>query len=282
MRFKAKLVEISCIHHFSRVVSTVSHMAKSCALRLTPNKLYFILNDTAAQGGVTIWCEVNQSALFEEFRIEGNEGSHDNIYLELRPDNLVKAMKSGLNAQIVKIKLTNKVSPCLTFEIILPSMVRTRTVTHDTPVNVIPQEQWDAYQEPQMPEYNVSIVMPSLKTVRNIVDKMKHFTTQLVISANMNGYMTLKVQTDMVSATTHFRNLDVEDLDNDNSNNNRSNSRQEMSEATVDIKKLLAFLHVQIVCPTKVICSIVHQRAVQFYLIHDDFSLQYFIPAIAT
>ena len=42
------------------VVTTVSHMAKNCALRLTPNKLYFILNDTAAQGGVTIWCEVNQ------------------------------------------------------------------------------------------------------------------------------------------------------------------------------------------------------------------------------
>ena len=36
-------------------------------------------------------------------------------------------------------------------------MVRSRTVTHDTPVTVIPQEQWDAYQEPQMPEYNVII-----------------------------------------------------------------------------------------------------------------------------
>jgi hypothetical protein len=28
--------------------------------------------------------------------------------------------------------------------------------------------------------------------------------------------------------------------------------------------------------------DIVHQRAVQFYLLHDDFSLQYYIPAIAT
>jgi hypothetical protein len=57
--------------------------------------------------------------LFEEFRIEGNEGSSDNIYLELLPDNLVKAMKSAGAAQVVKIKLTQKMTPCLTFEIIL-------------------------------------------------------------------------------------------------------------------------------------------------------------------
>ena len=266
------------------VVSTVSHMAKSCALRLTPNKLYFILNDTAAQGGVTIWCEVNQSGLFEEFRIEGNEGSNDNIYLELHPDNLVKAMKCAANAQVVKIKLTKKITPCLTFEIILPSMVRSRTVTHDTPVTVIAQNQWDAYQEPQMPEIDVSMCMPPLKTVRNIVDKMKHFSSQLVISANRSGQMTLKVVTDMVSATTRFSGLDIEDIGRGDSvrSNSSGNSSQEMSEATVDIKKLSAFLHGQLVSPTKVICNIVHQRAVQFYLIHDDFSLQYFIPAIVT
>ena len=42
------------------MIATVSHMTKTCALRLTPQKLYFIMNDSAAQGGVTIWCEVDQ------------------------------------------------------------------------------------------------------------------------------------------------------------------------------------------------------------------------------
>ncbi|CAB4002528.1 checkpoint HUS1-like [Paramuricea clavata] len=240
------------------------------------------INDEQSDEGGKNVSRMVKSGLFEEFRIEGNEGSNDNIYLELYPDNLVKAMKSAANAQVVKIKLTKKITPCLTFEIILPAMVRSRTVTHDIPVTVIAEDQWDAYKEPQMPEYDVSICMPPLKTVRNIVDKMKHFNSQLVISANMSGYMTLKVITDMVSATTHFRDLDVEDLGREDSNTERSNSSQEMSEATVDIKKLLAFLHGQLVSPTKVICNIVHQRAVQFYLIHDDFSLQYFIPAIVT
>lgn len=278
MRFKAKLVNITSIHHLTRVIATVSHMTKSCALRLTPEKLYFILNDSAAQGGVTVWCELNQGNLFEEFRIEGND-EQNNIYLELNPDNLAKAMKSAQNAQTVKIKLTKKHTACLTFEIILPSLVsHTRIVTHDTPVSVIPQKQWCDYQEPNMPDCDVSVCMPALKTVRNIVDKMKCLSSFLVISANNSGYMTLKVVTDMVSVKTHFKDLEVCDLGPEQSDHSRSSD--EMSETTVDIKKFITFLHGQQVSPTKVICNIVNQKAVHFFLIHEDFSLQYFIPAL--
>jgi hypothetical protein len=42
-------------------------------------------------------------------------------------------------------------------------MVRSRRVTHDTPVTLIAQEQWGAYQEPQMPDYDVRIIMWDLK-----------------------------------------------------------------------------------------------------------------------
>lgn len=52
---------------FLGVVSTVSHMAKMCALRLSPNTLYFIMNDTAAEGGATVWCEVNQVELSKAY-----------------------------------------------------------------------------------------------------------------------------------------------------------------------------------------------------------------------
>lgn len=41
----------------------------------------------------------------------------------------------------------------------------------------------------------------------------------------------------------------------ENSNGSSGNPSQEMSEATVDIKKLLAFLQGQLVSPIKVICS---------------------------
>ena len=59
-----------------------------------------------------------QSNFFDEYRIEGKDETN-NIYLELMPDNLMRAMKSASSAQAVKIKLTKKHTPCLTFEITL-------------------------------------------------------------------------------------------------------------------------------------------------------------------
>ena len=45
------------------VLGTISRMAKTCALRMTPTKLYFILADNATVGGVSIWCELTQVCL---------------------------------------------------------------------------------------------------------------------------------------------------------------------------------------------------------------------------
>jgi len=61
---------------------------------------------------------VFQASIFDEYRIEGVDETN-NIYLEMVPDNLSRAMKSAANAQTVKIKLTKKHTPCLTFEISL-------------------------------------------------------------------------------------------------------------------------------------------------------------------
>lgn len=62
-----------------------------------------------------------QSNFFDEYRIEGKDETN-NIYLELVPENLTRAMKSAGNAQAVKIKLTKKHTPCLTFEVTLVSV----------------------------------------------------------------------------------------------------------------------------------------------------------------
>jgi len=43
------------------------------------------------------------------------------IYLETVPDNFVRCLRSAQNAKSVKIKLTKKHIPCLTFEVELVS-----------------------------------------------------------------------------------------------------------------------------------------------------------------
>jgi len=43
------------------------------------------------------------------------------IYLETVPENSVRCLRSAQNAKSVKIKLTKKHTPCLTFEVELVS-----------------------------------------------------------------------------------------------------------------------------------------------------------------
>ena len=50
--------------------------------------------------------------------------------------------------------------------------------------------------------------MPTLKVVRNVVDRMKNLSNFILISANQSGEMKLVVETDMASISTHFKNLD--------------------------------------------------------------------------
>ena len=65
------------------------------------------------------WCTciLLQSNIFDEYRIEGKDERNE-IYLELNMEQLSRALKSTLNAQMVKIKLTKRQGACLSVEIV--------------------------------------------------------------------------------------------------------------------------------------------------------------------
>ena len=61
------------------VVATIAKLTKSCILRLSTDKLYFILSERAANGGVSVWCELAQVG-----RIKAGTGTliqHKNVVL---------------------------------------------------------------------------------------------------------------------------------------------------------------------------------------------------------
>ena len=53
--------------------------------------------------------------------MDGVSEEFNEIYLELVPESLVKCLKAAQNAKTIKIKLTKKHLPCLTFEVELVS-----------------------------------------------------------------------------------------------------------------------------------------------------------------
>ncbi|XP_035405757.1 checkpoint protein HUS1 isoform X2 [Cygnus olor] len=276
MRFRAKIVDLACLNNFSRVINTIAKLAKTCTLRLTASKLYFILCDKVANGGVSMWCELCQ--------MEGVAADHNEIYLELTPENLSRALKTAQSAKAVKIKLTNKHCPCLKVSVELPSLSSSsRIVTHDIPVRVIPRRLWNDFREPSVPDFDVSIYLPALKTMKSVVERMKNLSHSIVIEANLNGEMNLKIETDLVSVTTHFKNLGNPPWASEDGCQSSAQDRdlESMAEARIDIKKLQQLLAGQQVNPTKALCNIISKRIVHFILLHEDVSLQYFIPALA-
>ncbi|XP_058686711.1 checkpoint protein HUS1 isoform X2 [Poecile atricapillus] len=225
MRFRAKIVDLACLNHFSRIINTIAKLAKTCILRLTVCKLYFILSDKVANGGASMWCELSQPSLSSSSRI----------------------------------------------------------VTHDIPVGVIPRRMWNDFREPGVPDFDVSIYLPVLKTMKSVVERMKNLSNFIVIEANLSGEMNLKIETDLVSVTTHFKDLGNPPWASEDGCQSSAQGRdlESMAEARIDIKKLQQLLAGQQVNPTKALCNIVHKRIVHFILLHEEVSLQYFIPAIA-
>ena len=61
----------------------IAKLAKTCTLRISPEKLNFILCDKLASGGVSMWCELEQENFFSEFQMEGVSEENNEIYLEL-------------------------------------------------------------------------------------------------------------------------------------------------------------------------------------------------------
>ncbi|KAK2859793.1 hypothetical protein Q5P01_004413 [Channa striata] len=284
MKFRGKIVDVACLNHFSQVISTISKLTKTCVLRLTADNLFFVLSGKVANGGVSMWCHLSQANFFDEYQMEGVSSDDNEICLEVTPENVSRALKTVQNAKSVKVKLTKKHCPCLTIAAELPTLSSVcRVVTHDVPVDVIPRRLWHEFKEPNMPEFDVSVYLPSLKTMKNVVDRMKNLSNFLVIEANLSGEMNLKIETDLVSVTTHFRDLGNPpwgDAASQDGGPSQSRDPEEMAEARVDIRRLQQFLMGQQVNPSKAMCNIVHQRVVHLILLHEDMSLQYFIPAV--
>uniref|UniRef100_A0A8C4T3H8 Uncharacterized protein n=1 Tax=Erpetoichthys calabaricus TaxID=27687 RepID=A0A8C4T3H8_ERPCA len=145
---KSKMVEgkilemwmILKFSYFSCVVNTVSKLTKMCTLRLTKEKLFFMLTDKVANGGVSMWSELLQENFFDEFQIEAVE----------------------LPSYQASVELSQ----------------------HDIPVELISRRLWNDFREPGL-----------LKFIFKVLE------------ANMNGEMNLKIDTDLVSVSTHFRDL---------------------------------------------------------------------------
>ncbi|KAJ9574065.1 hypothetical protein L9F63_008591 [Diploptera punctata] len=317
MKFRGKMTEVMCMKQFASVIATVARLAKQCVVRITKQLLNFIIVDeNAAAGKPVVWCRLEQSHYFNEYNMAGVSEEQDEIYLEFESDAMAKSLvtlKSNIGAKSVKVKLTNKKSPCLTFEIMLSEFSHSRLCVHDIPVTVIPRRDWKLFQEPKVPNFDVSIQLPSLKLLRTVAERMKTLSPYVTVLANQEGVLVLKVETPDATVSTHFKDLIVQsqhkmgvplarswlteasgrssECDTSRSllqtppptspPNCKLYKSDEYYSARVDVRKFVQFLSSEQVNPNKVVCNIVDDQMVVLFLLHEDITLHYYLPVVS-
>lgn len=270
MRFRGLIAESNAMRDFLNIATSLSKLAKECVMRIVKKKVYFIISsEEAGPKRPFVWCELPVAFYFKEYNLSGLNEVYDEIYLQLDCSMLAKSLATvKQNAKTLKIKLTKKDTPCLTVEIEQLTLEGSRQCIHDIPVEIILREHWSDYEEPVFTEFHVSIQMPSLKSVKSIVEKMKSMSHELIVSANKDGRLTYQIKSNIVTIAAHFPDLNVKSfavgqlatIDDD------WDKDAELVSTTIEIKKFLMFLNAMHVSNYQTTCSIVHGNMLKLYL----------------
>ncbi|KAK9891173.1 hypothetical protein WA026_013489 [Henosepilachna vigintioctopunctata] len=260
-------------------------------MRITSRNVYFIVSEEeSGPRRPLVWCDLPVNFYFKEYNIVGVSEEFNEIYLEFSTALLARSVSVlKQNVKNLKIKLTKNEFPCLTLEMeLVPEEIQTRQCVHDIRVEVISRKHWSNYEEPRFTDFHVTISMPPLKHLKNIVERMKSMSHKLIVSANRSGRLILKIETNTVTLSSHFLDLSLESfavghlhtLDDEDSTRENDGELHAVS-STIDIKKFLMFLSGMQFNNCKALCSIVQNRMVKLYMEQPGaFKLQIFLTEL--
>ncbi|KAL5239479.1 hypothetical protein ACI65C_006889 [Semiaphis heraclei] len=275
MKFRGKIIDPHCMKQFYSIVIILSKLCRNVVLRLSSTKLYLIASNESNSNQISVWSVLDQQSFFKDYDMIG-ETECNEILFSLPIDMLASSLSSAkqTNLKTLKMKLTDKLSPCLTIELDLESQVSSKQLcTHDIPVSVILPKDWSAYKEPTIPAHNISVVMPSIRVLRHIVDKMKRIGPRLTVSLDSSGKMVLGVSNLSATVDTHFIGLEIVSVQN-------STDKENKYSTVVDIKKFSQFLNCETLNLSKILCHIVEGMLLHCSIEEDEYVLHYFLSGI--
>eukprot|EP01103_Thecamoeba_quadrilineata_P003734 TRINITY_DN13486_c0_g1_i1.p1 TRINITY_DN13486_c0_g1~~TRINITY_DN13486_c0_g1_i1.p1 ORF type:complete len:275 (-),score=36.09 TRINITY_DN13486_c0_g1_i1:6-830(-) len=271
MKLNARLKNIDL---FMRFVQTVDKIGKDAIVHVTQKKIMFILTSDMTKG-VQVWSGMDLVLLVEDFVVESL--NNNEIAFKLNLENLLRSLKSGLFAQEVSMRLTKRNNlPFLTFVNYVQGK-EIMTIVQNVPITLLTAAQLAQLTEPHLTDPEVNILMPPLKLLKNAVERMKNISDCLIINANMAGQLTLRVETDLVSIATFFKNLQHPVLEGKSPPRPDPN---QVAEVRVNIKKFSKFLYSHQVSPADVICCLVEGEALVTHVLLENLFITYYIPVL--
>ncbi|XP_063932679.1 checkpoint protein HUS1 [Zophobas morio] len=287
MKFRGLMTDAAVMKDFMNVATGLSKFSKNCVMRITTRKVYFIISEEESGPRRPLaWCELPVNFYFKQYNLVGLNEEYNEIYLELSTALLARSLSLlKQNVKSLKIKLTNKDSPCLTLEMELASeSIQSRQCVHDIPVEVISLKHWKDYEEPRFNDFHVSIEMPNLKTIKTIVERMRNMSHSLIVSATKDGRLTFQIKTNIVTLSSHFPGLSVESfaIGQLQLSQDYENDEEQRVNSVVDIKKFLMFLSGMQLNHCRTVCSIVHGKMVKLFMEQPGvLSLQVFLTQLS-
>lgn len=259
MKFRA---QVSNHNLLLRVIQTIDRLNKTAILRLTPQALHLIVLTDHLDTGLQLWSDLQAAALFSEYQIESNNA--DEIYLEFAIDHLQKALRScGSSSMGVEMRLTKHHNlPVLALHITqLSAMGRPVSMVQRVPVRLLSKQQMDNVREPNVPESQVHVMLPSLGDIRSVTERIKKMGEgRMMVEANWQGQLRLSSGSDQVRLLTTFEGLENPRYGTDMA------TPEGFFGAVVETKGLLKFLQSYHVAPRNVVCCVVEQCALVFYV----------------
>ncbi|KAG0051800.1 hypothetical protein BGZ83_003276 [Gryganskiella cystojenkinii] len=200
---------------FFKLAQSVEKIGKSCFIKFTPEYVCFGAihsigdNDPVNGGGaIQCWSRVDQGQLFLDYKVESN--SDNEIYLEMKVEDLLLALRSSNNATAVTMRMTGKSADAyLSFSITADDhMHNSRVITQEVPIVKIMSrdgaKNTTAFDEPMVPPPDVHIMLPPLDRLRHITSSYRTIADYVVVSVNLSGEILLSTS-DGVQQFSHYQ-----------------------------------------------------------------------------
>lgn len=146
----------------------------------------------------------------------------------------------------------------------------------------------DERPPPPHSHHQVNVFLPDARTLRAIVDRVKTMSSYITLEATRRGDLTLKTESNAVSVSVYFRDLEVVSLDGGGGGGSGDGDAagddapdpDEAVPARINIKKFAQFLSAHI-NPQNVLLSIARGRAAMLLVMEEDVSLTLSIPVVS-
>lgn len=282
MKFRAMMQDPEYMREFLYIIQTLSKLAKTCVMKISLDRVYFVANEESGSTAPLVWVEIDPQQYFAEYTMQGVDSENDpHIVLNIPTLNLGTALSLlRNNPSYCKLKLTNLQFPCLTIDIdaATKSSDKSRRAMHHVPVDVIPRCDWPHFAVPTVPACKLVLNVPSNRLIRGLIDKIKNLSPTIIFYATSAGEMNLVAETDMATITTRYQNLELRTM---NPGESDKNKEQIEASCSVDCKKTALFFSALQIPSTELSCGIADDRLIHLEVnVRDGVTIHSKLPAV--